>query len=109
MAEDKFYLHLTAVPESLNNERRPFGNLTFADLPLLIGDRSGYGHVEITRRYFRSQPLFIIAADDNFSNKDWPVTAVINDRWFRGALVVLAERPVILPRHRCRATHSLMA
>jgi hypothetical protein len=23
---------------------------------------------------------------------DWPVTAVINARWFRGALVVLAER-----------------
>jgi hypothetical protein len=89
---DKFYLHVTAVPNSLGIERRPFGSLTFADLPPLIGDCSGHGQVEITRRYFRNQPLFVIAADDNFGNKDWPVTAVINDRWFRGALVVLAER-----------------
>lgn len=93
MAEDKFYLHITAVPQDFHLERRPFGNLTFADLPPLIGDRSGHGQVEITRRYFRNQPLFVVAADDNFANhKDWPVTAVINDRWFRGALVILAER-----------------
>jgi hypothetical protein len=89
---DKFYLHITAVPQKFCLERRPFGSLTFVDLPPLIGDRSGHGYVEITRRYFRNQPLFVIAADDNFSNKDWPVTAVINDHWFRGALVVLAER-----------------
>ena len=42
---------------------------------------------------------FVIAGDDNFANKGWPVCAVINDRWFRGALVIalrrsLAERTV---------------
>jgi hypothetical protein len=90
---DKFYLHVTAVPNSLGIERCPFSAAVLDQLPSLIGDRSGHGQVEFTRRYFRNQPLFVIAADDNFGNhKDWPVTAVINDRWFRGALVVLAER-----------------
>jgi len=89
---DKFYLHVTAVPNSLGIERRPFSATVLDQLPSLIGDRSGHGLAAITRRYFRDQPLFVVAADDNFGNKDWPVTAVINDRWFRGALVVLTER-----------------
>jgi hypothetical protein len=33
-----------------------------------------------------------LPVDDNFANKGWPVTTIINERWFRGALVVLAER-----------------
>ncbi len=90
---DKFYLHVTAVPNSLGIERRAFSAAVLDQLPSLIGDRSGHGLAAITRRYFRDQPLFVVASDDNFGNhKDWPVTAVINDRWFRGALVVLAER-----------------
>jgi hypothetical protein len=93
MAEDKFYLHVTAVPQSLGIERLPFSNLTLDHLPPLVGDRSGTCTVELTRLYFPN-PLFVIAGDDNFTNKDWPVTTVINDRWFRGALVVLAERTV---------------
>ena len=36
--------------------------------------------------------MFVIAGDDNFANKGWPVTTIINERWFRGALVILAER-----------------
>jgi hypothetical protein len=91
---DKFYLHVTAVPNSIGIERRPFSAPVLDQLPLLVGDRSGHCDVEITRRYFRNQPLFVIAADDNFANKGWPVTAILNDRWFRGALVVLAERTV---------------
>ena len=43
-------------------------------------------HVDWVRRKLAA------SADDNFGNKDWPVCAVINDRWFRGALVILAER-----------------
>jgi hypothetical protein len=88
---DKFFLHITAVPKSIKIERRPFSTLTIDELRPLIGDQSGHCHVEITRRYFRN-PVFVIAADDNFNSKGWPVTTVINERWFRGALVVLAER-----------------
>ena len=88
---DKFYLHVTAVPKSMSIERRPYSGLTIDQLRPLIGDQSGDCHVEITRRLF-ANPLFVIAADDNFNNKGWPVTTVISDQWFRGALVVLAER-----------------
>lgn len=90
---DKFFLHITTVSNRLGIERCPFSAVILDQLPSLIGDRSGHGLVEITRRYFRDQPLFVVAADDNFGHhKDWPVTAVINNRWFRGALVVLVER-----------------
>jgi hypothetical protein len=88
---DKFYLHVTAVPHSIGIERRAFSAPVLDQLRSLVGDQSGSSHVEITRRYFRDLP-FVIAADDNFDTKDWPVTSVINDRWFRGALVVLVER-----------------
>ena len=88
---DKFFLHVTAVPKSIGIERRPFSAAILDQLPSLVGDQSGYCQVEITRRYFRDL-IFVIAADDNFAHKGWPVTSVINDRWFRGALVVLAER-----------------
>ena len=94
MPEAKFYLHVTPVEKSLHIERCPFSPAILDQLPVLVGDRSGQCDVEITRRYFRNQPLFVIAADDNFANKGWPVCAVINNRWFRGALVVLAERTV---------------
>ncbi len=89
---DKFLLHVIPVKKSLHVERVSFSAAVLDQLPVLVGDRSGQCDVEITRRYFRNQPLFVIAADDNFGGKDWPVTAVINNRWFRGALVVLAER-----------------
>jgi hypothetical protein len=89
---DKFFLHVTAVPDSLGIERRPFSTAVLDQLPSLVGDCSGTCIVGMTRRYFRSNPIFVIAADDNFGGKDWPVTAVINARWFRGTLVVLAER-----------------
>jgi hypothetical protein len=89
---DKFFLHVTAVPKSISIERRPFSPAVLDQLASLVGDRSGHCTVEITRRYFRNHPLFVVAGDDNFANKGWPVCAVINDRWFRGALVVLAER-----------------
>jgi hypothetical protein len=88
---DKFFLHVTAVPKSIGIERRPFSAAVLDQLPLLVGDQSGHCQVEITRRYFRDL-IFVIAADDTFAHKGWPVTSVINDRWFRGALVVLAER-----------------
>jgi hypothetical protein len=91
---DKFFLHVIAVPKSLHIERHPFSPAVLDRLPGLVGDRSGQCDVEITRRYFRNHPLFVIAADDNFTNKGWPVCAIINDRWFRGALVILAERAV---------------
>ena len=87
----KFYLHVTAVPNSIGIERRAFSPAVLDQLPSLVGDQSGSSQVEITRRYFRDLP-FVIAADDNFETKGWPVTSVINDRWFRGALVVLIER-----------------
>ena len=89
---DKFYLHVTPVEKSLNIVRCPFSPVVLDQLAELVGDRSGQGDVEITRRYFHNHPFFVIAADDNFANKGWPVCAIINDRWFRGALVVLAER-----------------
>ena len=89
---DKFFLHVTPVEKSLHVERVSFSPAVLDQLPVLVGDRSGNCTVEITRRYFRNHPLFVIAADDNFASKGWPVCAVINDRWFRGALVVLAER-----------------
>jgi hypothetical protein len=71
---DKFFLHVTPVEKSLHVERRPFFPAVLDQLRPLVGDRSGQ------------------CADDNFANKGWPVCAVINDRWFRGAFVVLAER-----------------
>jgi len=89
---DKFFLHVIPVEKSLHVERVSFSAAVLDQLPVLVGDRSGQCDVEITRRYFRNQPLFVIAADDNFADKGWPVCAVINNRWFRGALVVLAER-----------------
>jgi hypothetical protein len=89
---DKFFLHVIPVEKSLHVEQVSFSAAVLDQLPVLVGDRSGQCDVEITRRYFRNQPLFVIAADDNFGGKDWPVCAVINNRWFRGALVVLAER-----------------
>ena len=88
---DKFFLHVTPVEKSISIERCPFSGLTSEQLRFLVGDRSGHCTVEITRRYFRN-PVFVIAGDDNFANKGWPVTTIINERWFRGALVVLAER-----------------
>lgn len=91
---DKFYLHVTPVEKSLNIVRCPFSPVVLDQLAVLVGDRSGQCDVEITRRYFHNYPLFVIAADDNFANKGWPVCAIINDRWFRGALVVLAERTI---------------
>jgi hypothetical protein len=90
---DKFFLHVTPVEKSISIVRCPFVGLASDQLRFLVGDRSGNCQVEITRRYFRD-PLFVIAADDNFANRGWPVTAIINDRWFRGTLVVLAERTV---------------
>jgi len=93
-SDDKFFLHVTPIEKSLHVERVSFSAAVLDQLPGLVGDRSGHCHVEITRRYFRNQPFFVIAADDNFANKGWPVCAIINDRWFRGALVVLAERTV---------------
>jgi len=88
---DKFYLHVTPVEKSLNIVLCPFSPAVLDHLAVLVGDCSGQCDVEITRRYFRDLS-FVIAADDNFGNKGWPVTSVINDRWFRGALVVLIER-----------------
>jgi hypothetical protein len=89
--DDKFFLHVTPVEKSINIERHPFCGFTLDQLRPWVGDRSGHCHVELTRRYFRN-PAFVIAGDDNFANKGWPVTTIINERWFRGALVVLAER-----------------
>ncbi len=89
---DKFFLHVIPMETSLHIERVSFSAAILDQVPSLVGDRSGNCTMEITRRYFRNQPLFVIAADDNFGGKDWPVTAVINNCWFRGALVVLAER-----------------
>jgi hypothetical protein len=80
------------MEKSLHIERVSFSATILNQLPSLVGDRSGNCTVEITRHYFRNQPLFVIAADDNFAAKGWPVCAVINNRWFRGAFVVLAER-----------------
>ncbi len=91
---DKFYLHVIPAEKSLNIVRCRFSPAVIDQLPVLVGDRSGQCDTEITRRYFRNHPLFVIAADDNFANKGWPVCAIINDRWFRGALVILAERAV---------------
>ena len=88
---DKFFLHVTPIEKSISIERCAFSAAVLDQLALLVGDRSGHCHVEVTRRYFRN-PVFIIAGDDNFANKGWPVTTIINERWFRGALVVLAER-----------------
>ncbi len=90
---DKFYLHIIPVEKSLNIQRCSFTPAVLDQLKLLVGDRSGQCYVEMTRGYFYKQPLFVIAADDSFANKGWPVCAVINKRWFRGALVILAERP----------------
>jgi hypothetical protein len=56
---DKFYLHVTAVPNSIGIERRAFFAAVLDQLPGLVGDRSGNCDVEITRRYFRNQPLFV--------------------------------------------------
>lgn len=89
MPRPKSYLHVTGS----GIERRPFSGLTLDDLPPLVGDRSGDGIVGLTRCYFPN-PVFVIAADDDFGDKDWPVTALINGHPFRGALVVLAERTV---------------
>jgi hypothetical protein len=36
----------------------------------------------------------LIANDDDFESTSWPVTAVINDQPFHGALVILVERSV---------------
>lgn len=88
---DKFFLHVTPVEKNISIERCAFSAAVLDQLPLLVGDRSGHCHVEVTRRYFRN-PVFVIAGDDNFANKGWPVTTIINERWFRGALAVLAER-----------------
>ncbi len=90
-SDEKFFLHVTAVPKSIGIARRLFSATVLDQLPSLVGDQSGQAHIEITRRYFRDLS-FVIAADDNFNSKGWPVTSVINDRWFRGALVVLVER-----------------
>jgi hypothetical protein len=87
--EAKFYLHVV----DHDTERCPFSGLTTDQLRFLVGDRSGKCIVGMTRLYFRN-PLFVIAADDNFGSQSWPYSAIINDRWFRGAVVVLAERSV---------------
>lgn len=65
-------------------ERRALSAAVLDQLSSLVGDQSGCAQVAITRRYFRDLP-FVIAADDNFETKGWPVTSVINDRWFRCA------------------------
>jgi hypothetical protein len=72
-------------------EHHPFSGLTLDQLRPWVGDRSGRCLVGLTRGYFLN-PLFIVAGDDDFGSKSWPVATIINDRWFRGALVVLAER-----------------
>ena len=88
---DKFFLHVTPIEKSISIERRPFSAAVLDQLPSLVGNQSGHCQVEITRRYLRDL-IFVIASDDNFAHKGWPVTTIINERWFRGALVVLAER-----------------
>ena len=65
---DNFFLHVTPVEKSISIERRTFSATVLDQLPLLVGDRSGHCHVEVTRRYFRN-PVFVIAGDDNFANK----------------------------------------
>ena len=56
---DKFFLHVTPVEKSLSIERVSFSPAVLDQLPVLVGDRSGQCHVEITRRYFRNHPLFV--------------------------------------------------
>jgi hypothetical protein len=89
MPRPKSYLSITEA----GVERRPFSGLTLDDLPPLIGDRTGKCHLALTRCYFAS-PVIVIANDDDYDSTDWPVSAVINDHPFRGALVILAERSV---------------
>jgi hypothetical protein len=78
---NKFFLHVKPVEKSLHIERCMFSSAILDQLPALVGDHSGNCTVEMTRRYFRNNPLFVIAGDDNFANKGWPVCAIINDRW----------------------------
>jgi len=85
----KSYLHVTET----GIERRPFSGLTLDDLQEMVGDGSGQCHLALTRRYF-ANPVVLIANDDDFESTSWPVTAVINDQPFRGALVILVERSV---------------
>lgn len=89
----KFFLHVTPAAQQLAVERVPFSGLTHDQMRPLVGDRSGNCIIGISRRYFRGHPAFTIVADDDFANQGWPVSAIINDRWFRGAFLVLAERP----------------
>jgi hypothetical protein len=48
---DKFFLHVTPVEKSLHIERVSFSPAILDQLPVLVGDRSGQCHVEITRRF----------------------------------------------------------
>ena len=58
---DKFYLHVTPVEKSLHIERVSFSATVLDQFPVLVGDRSGQCDVEITRRYFRNHPLFVVS------------------------------------------------
>jgi hypothetical protein len=71
--------------------RRYAGLAVVAGLGLLSSSIATMMAVGLTRLYF-SHPFFIVAGDDDFGRKTWPITAIISSRFFRGALVVLAER-----------------
>jgi hypothetical protein len=85
----KSYLHVTET----GIERRPFSGLTLDQLQQMVGDGSGQCRLGLTYRYF-ANPVLLIANDDAYAHTDLPVTAVINDVLFQGALVILAERSV---------------
>ena len=85
----KSYLYVT----EMGIERRPFSGLTLDDLQQMVGDGSGQCRLGLTYRYF-ANPILLIANDDAYAHTDWPVTAVINEVEFQGALVIFAERSV---------------
>jgi len=67
--------------------------MTLDDLQQMVGDCSGQCRLGLTRRYF-ANPVLLIANDDAYAHTDLPVTAVINEVEFQGALVILVERSV---------------
>src|SRR5271154_63872 len=71
--------------------RRYAGLAVVSGLGLLSSSIATMMAVGLTRLYF-SNPFFIVAGDDDFGRKTWPIIAILSSRFFRGALVVLAER-----------------
>lgn len=87
--KEKYLLHITAS----GLKRIPYAGQQEDDLKTLVGDLSGNCTVGVTANYLTNRDCSI-AHDDQFLDKEFPLTAIINGHFFHGALVIFCQRDI---------------